>query len=59
LRALVRQRVLVERRRGFLHQTETLFGYWHTIHKPFAIVLYVLMVVHIGIAVWLGYAWAW
>lgn len=59
LRELVRHRVLVERRRAFLRQTEALFGYWHTIHKPFAIILYVLMVVHIGIAVWLGYAWAW
>jgi len=59
LRELVRERVLVERRRAFLRQTEALFGYWHTIHKPFAIILYVLMVVHIGVAVWLGYAWAW
>jgi len=59
LRELVRRRVLVERRRAFLRQTEALFGYWHTIHKPFAIILYVLMLVHIGIAVWLGYAWAW
>lgn len=59
LRELVRQRVLVERRRAFLRQTETLFGYWHTVHKPFAMILYILMVVHIGIAVWLGYAWAW
>lgn len=59
LRELVRQRVLVERRRAFLRQTEALFGYWHTVHKPFAIILYVLMLVHIGIAVWLGYAWAW
>ena len=59
LRGLVRSRILVERRRAFLRQSETLFGYWHTIHKPFAIVLYVMMTVHIAIAVWLGYAWVW
>jgi hypothetical protein len=59
LRGLVRSRILVERRRVFLRQSETLFGYWHTIHKPFAIVLYVMMTVHIAIAVWLGYAWVW
>ena len=59
LRALVRQRVLVERRRAFLHQTEALFGYWHTVHKPFAIVLYLMMGIHIAVAAWLGYAWVW
>jgi hypothetical protein len=59
LRALVRSRLLVERRRAFLHHTETLFGYWHAIHKPFAILLFSMMALHIGIAIWLGYAWAW
>lgn len=59
LRALVRRRVLVERRRAFLRQTESLFGYWHAIHKPFAIVLYLMMGLHIAVAIWLGYAWAW
>ena len=59
LRDLVRARVLVERRLAFLRQTEALFGYWHAIHKPFAIVLYLMVGVHIGVAVWLGYAWVW
>ena len=59
LRGLVRARVLVERRLAFLRQTEALFGYWHAIHKPFAIVLYLMVGVHIGVAIWLGYAWAW
>jgi cytochrome b561 len=49
----------VERRLAFLRQTEALFGYWHAIHKPFAIVLYLMVGVHIGVAIWLGYAWAW
>jgi len=59
LRGLVRARLLVERRLVFLRQTEILFGYWHAIHKPFAILLYLMVGVHIGVAVWLGYAWAW
>ena len=59
MRALVRQRLRVERRRAFLRHTETLFGYWHAIHKPFAILLFLMLAVHIGIAIWLGYAWAW
>lgn len=59
LRAFVRQRVLAERHIAFLRQTDAAFGYWHTLHKPFAIMLYLMMAVHIGVAIWLGYAWAW
>jgi hypothetical protein len=59
LRALVRRRVLVERRRAFLRQTESAFAYWHAIHKPFAILLYSMMALHVAVAIWLGYAWAW
>jgi hypothetical protein len=59
LRELVRQRIVVERRHAFLRQTDALFSYWHAIHKPFATVLYLMMALHIGVAIWLGYAWAW
>ena len=59
LQELVRQRVVVERRRAFLRQIDALFSYWHAIHKPFATVLYLMMGIHIGVAIWLGYAWAW
>jgi hypothetical protein len=56
VRALARKRLLLERRRAFLRQTSALFHYWHAIHKPFTIVLFLMMGVHIGIAIWLGYA---
>jgi hypothetical protein len=56
LRDLARRRIRIERRQVLLRQMQTLFGYWHAIHKPFAIVLFVTMALHIGIAVWLGYA---
>lgn len=59
MRALVQRRQRVERRRAFLRHTESLFGYWHAIHKPFAILLFLMLAMHIGVAVWLGYAWAW
>lgn len=56
LRALTRRHLAVERRRAFLRQTSALFHYWHTIHKPFTFVLFLMMGIHIGVAVWLGYA---
>jgi hypothetical protein len=59
VRRLVRRRLLTERRLAFLRQTEALFGYWHTVHKPFAIAMYTMLTLHIAVAIWLGYAWAW
>lgn len=56
VRAMTRRRMLVERRRAFLRQTGALFHYWHAIHRPFTIVLFLMVGLHIGIAVWLGYA---
>lgn len=56
LRSLTRRHLAIERRRAFLRQTSALFHYWHTIHKPFTFVLFLMMGVHIGVAVWLGYA---
>ncbi len=32
-----------------------IFHYWHVLHKPFAIIMYLFMVVHIGVAWMTGY----
>jgi hypothetical protein len=50
-KAEARRRILLW---GRLHD---LFHYWHVAHKPFAIVMYVFMMVHVAVAVWTGYAW--
>jgi hypothetical protein len=34
-----------------------LFHYWHVLHKPFALVMYLFMAVHVAVAVMTGYAW--
>lgn len=46
----------VHRRLRMLTGTRRLFRYWHVFHKPFAIVLYVLMIVHVAVAWATGYA---
>ncbi len=56
LQKLTRKHLVLERRRAFLRQTSALFHYWHAIHKPFTFVLFIMMGIHIGVAVWLGYA---
>lgn len=54
---LIKQQVIIERRLRFWNIIHELFHYWHVIHKPFAVIMYIIMFVHIGIAVWLGYTW--
>lgn len=54
---LTRTRLNLKRRTLILGQVKRIFHYWHVIHKPFAIVMYVIMAVHITVALWTGYAW--
>ncbi|MBI5867350.1 MAG: hypothetical protein HZB43_03540 [candidate division Zixibacteria bacterium] len=55
---LTRARFKLKRRTLMLGQVKQVFHYWHVIHKPFAIVMYVIMGVHITVALWTGYAWS-
>lgn len=40
-----------------LLQAEKLFYYWHAIHLPFSVIMFITLAVHVGVAVWLGYTW--
>ena len=40
-----------------LLQVEKLFYYWHAIHLPFTVIMFITLAVHIGIGIWLGYRW--
>lgn len=57
LQRLIKQRAKLQQRIAVLAQVHRLFHYWHVIHKPFAIIMYVIMLIHIGVAVWTGYGW--
>lgn len=56
---VTRRKTVFNRRIQLLNQVNRLFHYWHVFHKPFAIIMYLIMLVHVGIAVWLGYTWIW
>jgi hypothetical protein len=49
-RRLAQQRVL-------LQPFGKIFRYWHTIHLPLAIVMFLILALHIGVAIAFGYAW--
>ncbi len=34
-----------------------LFRYWHTFHLPLAIIMFLILALHIGVAIAFGYAW--
>jgi len=53
----VRQRIGLIQRSIILGQVEQIFYYWHVIHLPFAIIMFLTLAVHVGVALWLGYAW--
>ncbi|HWM92130.1 MAG TPA: hypothetical protein VN493_15305 [Thermoanaerobaculia bacterium] len=53
----IRQKALLQRRLLLWSRLQELFHHWHVLHKPFAVVMYVFMIVHIVVAVLTGYAW--
>ncbi len=56
--AVLAQKGALDRRLAMWDELHGLFDWWHVIHKPFAIVMYALVVVHVGVAVATGYAWS-
>lgn len=55
--SLARKRALLLRRRSFLTVARSLLHYWHVIHRPFALIMFIIMFVHIGVAILFGYTW--
>jgi hypothetical protein len=54
---LARRRARLERNLRSLETVRRFFHYWHVIHRPFAIIMLLIMGVHVAITVALGYRW--
>ena len=54
---LCNSKLVLSRRISLLHSVHTIFKYWHIIHLPFAIIMLVIMMVHVGVTVAFGYKW--
>ncbi|NWF88125.1 MAG: hypothetical protein HXY50_01550 [Ignavibacteriaceae bacterium] len=54
---LIKNKVVLSRRIGMLRTMHKLFKYWHIIHLPFAIVMFVIMFIHIIVTILFGYKW--
>jgi hypothetical protein len=57
LAALILRKAVLHRRVLLWDRLRALFHYWHVLHKPFALLMYLFMVVHIAVAWMTGYAW--
>lgn len=54
---ITRQKAILHKKVVLLNKIQQLFHYWHVIHKPFAIIMYLIMIVHVVITVLFGYKW--
>lgn len=54
---LVWNEIKLNRKIERLQLMQNLFKYWHVAHLPFALVMLIIMVVHIGVTITFGYQW--
>jgi hypothetical protein len=54
---LVENDIKLNRKIEWLTTMQNLFKYWHVIHSPFALVMLIIMVIHVGVTIVLGYRW--
>lgn len=54
---LIRNELSLNNRIDRLQTMQKLFKYWHVAHLPFAIIMLVIMVVHVGVTLAFGYRW--
>jgi hypothetical protein len=57
LSGLIRDEIQLEQQVILLKPFQRLFRWWHILHLPLAIVMFVIMVVHIAVAAAFGYVW--
>jgi hypothetical protein len=53
----IRGKTLLERKMAILSSVQSVFHYWHIVHKPFAYVMIIIMFVHVGVTILFGYRW--
>jgi len=54
---LFKAKITLTRRIGLLRTMQRLFNYWHIVHLPFAIAMFVIMVIHVIVTIVFGYKW--
>ena len=54
---LVKKEIKLNKRIARLQKMQQLFKYWHVAHMPFALIMLVVVVIHVGVTLAFGYKW--
>lgn len=54
---LAREQSVLRRRVALLGAMTRMFHHWHVFHRPFAVIMIVIMFVHVGVTIAFGYRW--
>ncbi|MDF1547467.1 MAG: hypothetical protein P1P88_06580 [Bacteroidales bacterium] len=57
IKKMVKQERSLSRKIARLHNMQNLFKYWHVAHLPFALIMLIIVVIHVGITLAFGYKW--
>jgi hypothetical protein len=55
--SIISRRAKLRRKMDYLASARALLHHWHIIHRPFAVVMLLIMLVHVGVAIAFGYHW--
>jgi hypothetical protein len=55
--SLLSRKFFLESSRLTLALTTRAFSHWHTLHLPFTLLMFITLIVHVGLAIFLGYTW--
>ncbi len=54
---LIKNEISLNNRIERLQTMQQLFKYWHVAHLPFALIMLIIMVIHVGVTLAFGYRW--
>jgi hypothetical protein len=54
---LVKDDIKLSKKIARLQTMQKLFKYWHVAHLPFALIMLIIVIIHIGITLAFGYKW--
>jgi hypothetical protein len=55
--SLLSRKLFLESSRVTLDLTTRAFSHWHTLHLPFTYLMFITLIIHVGLAIILGYTW--
>jgi hypothetical protein len=55
--SLLSRQFFLESSRVTLDLTTRTFSHWHTLHLPFTYLMFITLIIHVGLAIVLGYTW--